>query len=169
MNQSLLERIAKSAKLRVAGAVLAGFLGYQVATSYNPSFQPKEAYAMEAEGAVTEESEEAKREKWSKFGEYREEGWEVPDLSNAEKYSDRMYDLDDEMPGKETRGEKYWTDNGGRIFKFGVNGRTLSLCFDHDMKKPVDYEIIDIDGDGDFELRTDGFTTYDTPQWIHEL
>jgi len=163
MEESLLERIAKSAKMRVAGAVLSGFLGYQAATSYIPGLK-SEAYAMEAEGSVKKEAtlEDVKA---GRVGEYNPDGWEVPDLSEAQMYSDKMYDVPNSTQGEMMRVEKFYTTSGGRIFRISHNGNVFAYSFDSDRRRPIEFEIANLDGDDSFESKLYVGQDYDLPDW----
>lgn len=100
--------------------------------------------------------------------EFNPQGWRKPDVFGARRYSDKTVDLDYNIPGEETRVEKFRTPKGGRIFRYSHAGNIFSYEVDHDLKEPMDYEIVDFDGDGVFEIMQSPYDEYSLPPWTYD-
>lgn len=95
-------------------------------------------------------------------------GWPEPKLYGAERVSDEKVDFDPKFPGKETRLEKFHTPDGGRVFRFSHKGNVFSFEIDSDLEDPLDYEIVDKDGSGAFEIKQSPYNEYPLPRWTYE-
>ena len=128
---------------------------------YQPQFN--KAYAGEKPGDNIPRAEQV--------GEYKAEGWPVPDVEGLEKIRDLTFDRDKSVPGKETRVEIFLTKEGGRIARLSSFGNIFAYGYDTDMKRPVLWEIVDIDGrlnsaeKQTFEIKVNDGTSYDHPKW----
>jgi hypothetical protein len=100
-----------------------------------------------------------------KAHEFNPQGWPLPNIYGATRYSDSYIDFDPSIPGKETRLEKFNTIDGGRVYRYSHEGRIFSYEVDHDRNDPLDFEIVDRDGDGLFEIRQSPYNEYPLPFW----
>ncbi len=91
----------------------------------------------------------------------------VPDISNMKMVFDKNINVNREEPDKETRLRIYFTQDGGRIQVLSVNDKIYSYGIDSDTKKPVDYIIIDTDGDGKFEKVINSKGKFGVPTWAY--
>lgn len=91
----------------------------------------------------------------------------VPDISNLKMVFDKNINVNKENPDKETRLRIFITNNGGRIQVLSVNDKIYSYGIDSDTKKPVDYIIIDTDGDGQFEKVINSKGIFGVPAWAY--
>jgi hypothetical protein len=99
-------------------------------------------------------------------GEYFPHGWQKPNLLGARKISDRMIDFDPSVEGEETRREEFiLPDEAGRVLRLSHNGRVFCYVVDHDLNDPWDYQIVDYDGSGGFEMKEVAFDDFPLPRW----
>lgn len=98
-------------------------------------------------------------------GDFKPDGWNIPQLYGATRYSDEMVDFDSTVPGKETRVEKFTTLDGGRVHRYSHNGYVFSYEVDSDQEDPLDYELVDYDGSGIFEMKQSPYDEYPLPFW----
>ena len=99
-------------------------------------------------------------------GEYFPHGWLKPDLTGARKIGDQMIDFDPSVEGEETRREEFiLADEGGRVLRLSHNGRVFCYVVDHDLMDPWDYQIVDYDGSGGFEMKEAAFSDFPLPRW----
>jgi len=97
------------------------------------------------------------------IGEYKAEGWDVPNLTGLTPYKDKMYDLEEEIPGPETRAEKFKILNG-KVFRLSHNGNIWSYT----IVGPDTYKLMDSDGDGVFETKLPARgIDYPYPTWTY--
>ncbi len=92
----------------------------------------------------------------------------APDISNMKRVlnrKDKM--LTGKKPDRETRLRMYITKDGGRIQVLSVKNKIYSYGIDSDTKKPVDYIIIDTDGDGVFEKVINSKGIFGVPTWAY--
>jgi outer membrane protein OmpA-like peptidoglycan-associated protein len=102
----------------------------------------------------------------SNHGEYYPHGWLKPDLSGSRKISDYMIDFDPSVEGEETRREEFiLADDDGRVLRLSHNGRVFCYIVDHDLVEPWDYQIVDHDGSGGFEMKELAFSDLPLPRW----
>ena len=92
-------------------------------------------------------------------------GWTLPELYGAERVEDVMYDFDRRVPGNETRLEKFYTVDGGRVHRYSHRNKIFAYVVDHDRFGPMDYALVDYNGSGLFETRQPAFDVYPLPQW----
>ena len=97
--------------------------------------------------------------------EFHPQGWAKPLLYGAERYATEMLDFDPEVPGNETMVERFAVPGGGRVYRYSHNGRIFSYEVDHNGIDPMDYEIVDFDGSGAFEIKQSAFNAYPLPRW----
>jgi hypothetical protein len=100
--------------------------------------------------------------------EFNPYGWPKPSLSGAIRYKVEQIDLDPAVEGKETKIERFNTPDGGRVFRLSHNGHVFSYRVDHDRVDPMDYEILDRNGSGLFEIRRWPEPQFPLPPWTME-
>ncbi|WP_462325839.1 hypothetical protein [Desulfoplanes sp.] len=100
--------------------------------------------------------------------EHNATGFIVPDLSEAQKVNDFMHDNESSIPGKETKVEMFDLGPVGYVFRLSVKGHVYGYGIDTDKNEPIDFEIVDVDGDGVFETKYEAGEEYSMPQWIKE-
>jgi tetratricopeptide (TPR) repeat protein len=91
----------------------------------------------------------------------------APDISNLKMVFDKNINVNREKPDKESRLRIYNTNNGGRIQVLSVDDKIYSYGIDSDDKPPVDYVIIDNDGDGHFEKVINSKGIFGVPTWAY--
>ena len=99
--------------------------------------------------------------------EFNPAGWELPVMYGAEKYADDRIDFDPNIPGNETRLEKFRTLEGGRIFRYSHNNLVFSYKVDINADDPMDYELVDYNGSGLFEIKQSPYDEYPMPTWTY--
>ena len=97
-------------------------------------------------------------------------GWPIPDISSARFYKHKMVDAISEIPGAETRLGTY-KSKGGTYFntlEIMIDGKWKLYGFyvDTDGKPPMEYTLIDGDGDGKFERKNIEGGGTETPSWL---
>ena len=70
-------------------------------------------------------------------------------------HKDYMYDRYDEIPGKETSVQLYNLPSGGRLARASVNGNYYAIRVDSDRTHYYEYELIDTNGDGKFDIKVE--------------
>lgn len=81
------------------------------------------------------------------------QGYQIPDLSQAEKVGTRYDDLTDKIEGKETRVDQYKLENPERIVsKVSINEKVFLYGVSNHETGEI-YAIADMDGNGTFETR----------------
>ena len=97
---------------------------------------------------------------------YFPHGWQKVNLYGAKKVSDQMIDFDPTVEGEETRREEFvLAENAGRALRLSHNGRVFCYVVDSDLYEPWDYQIVDYDGSGGFEMREPPFSDFALPRW----
>jgi hypothetical protein len=94
--------------------------------------------------------------------EIRLEGWPLPDLTGLIPYSITVKKTD----GVEKVVEKFYTPNGGHIARISGNGKLFAYAVDSDQEPPIDYLLLDPDGNGKFTKRLRPEETYSVPEWV---
>ena len=93
--------------------------------------------------------------------------YKVPDISKLKLVFNKMINVNRQKPDRESRLRIYITQDGGRIQVLSVNDKIYSYGIDSDTKKPVDYIIIDNDGDGMFEKVINSKGKFGVPTWAY--
>jgi len=93
----------------------------------------------------------------------------VPDTGNLKMVFNKKINVDRQKPDKESRIRIYITQDGGRIQVLSVDDKIYSYGIDSDTSKPVDYIIIDTDGDGVFEKVINSKGKFEVPVWAYNL
>ena len=91
----------------------------------------------------------------------------VPDVSKLKLVFDKKMNIDRQKPDRESRLRIYLTHNEGRIQVLSVGKKVYSYGIDSDTVKPVDYVIIDNDGDGQFEKIINSENKFEVPSWAY--
>lgn len=91
----------------------------------------------------------------------------APDISNMKRVLNRKINVNRQKSDRETRLRMYITKDGGRIQVLSVKNKIYSYGIDSDTKKPVDYIIIDTDGDGVFEKVINSKGIFGVPTWAY--
>ncbi len=90
------------------------------------------------------------------------EGWPVPDLKGLAPYSIVIQKMD----GAEKIVEKFHTRDGGHVARISGNGKVFAYAVDSDQEPPIDYLLLDSDGQGRFTKRLKPDETYMIPEWV---
>jgi len=91
-----------------------------------------------------------------------------PDVSKATKVDQGYADLITEIPGKETFVEIYKTSTGSIFNKLYIGDKTYGYYVDHDGKLPMEEMLLDTNGDGTLDFKTEAKGSGETPKWILE-
>ncbi|MBS1257065.1 MAG: hypothetical protein MAG551_00100 [Candidatus Scalindua arabica] len=91
----------------------------------------------------------------------------VPDISNMKMVIDKNINVNREEKDDETRLRIYYTPAGGRIQVLSVDDKIYSYGIDSNTKSPVDYIIIDTDGNGQFEKVINSRGRFGVPAWAY--
>ena len=94
--------------------------------------------------------------------EIRLEGWPRPDLTGLIPYSITVKKTD----GVEKVVERFYTPNGGHIARISGNGKVFAYAVDSDQEPPIDYLLLDPDGNGKFTQKFRPEETYSVPEWV---
>lgn len=97
---------------------------------------------------------------------FNPQGWTTPNLYGAERYSDEMIIWEKRTPNIKVRLERFYTTDKGRAYRYSHNGNVFSYMVDHDRNDPMDYEIVDMNGTGAFEIKHSPYTPYPLPIWV---
>jgi tetratricopeptide (TPR) repeat protein len=93
--------------------------------------------------------------------------FKVPDTSNLKRVINKDINVNRQKPDRESRIRIYYTKDGGRIQVLSVKNKIYSYGIDSDTKTPVDYIIIDTDGDGKFEKIINSKGKFGVPTWAY--
>ncbi len=93
--------------------------------------------------------------------------FKVPDISKLKLAFDKKINVNRQKSDRESRLRVYVTNNGGRIQVLSVDDKIYSYGIDSDTKIPVDYVIIDNDGDGEFEKVINPEGKFGVPSWAY--
>ncbi len=94
--------------------------------------------------------------------EIRLEGWPLPDLTGLIPYSITVKKTD----GVEKVVEKFYTPNGGHIARISGNGKVFAYAVDSNQEPPIDYFLLDPDGNGKFTQKFRPEDPYFIPDWV---
>ena len=93
--------------------------------------------------------------------------YKIPDISNLKRVFNKRINVNKQKPDRESRLRIYITQDGGRIQVLSVKNKIYSYGIDSDTEKPVDYVIIDTDGDGMFEKVINSKGKFGVPTWAY--
>ena len=82
--------------------------------------------------------------------EYNPNGWPVPNISEAKLLGQKKKDIIAEIPGKETLLKGYKSPDGTFFNTLEYNGHLFGFYIDTNGKPPMEYTVLDQDGDGLF-------------------
>ena len=106
-------------------------------------------------------------EKWIKQLADKLDIYKVPNTNKLKIILNRRISVDREKDDRESRLRVYLTQNGGRIQELSVKDKIYSYGIDSDTKRPVDYIIIDNDGDGSFDNVINTKGKFGVPTWAY--
>jgi hypothetical protein len=89
-------------------------------------------------------------------------GWPVPDLKGLVPYTIQVKKID----GVEKVVEKFLTPDGGHVARISGNGKIFAYAVDRDRDPPIDYLVLDPDGQGKFTQKFRSEDSYMIPEWV---
>jgi tetratricopeptide (TPR) repeat protein len=93
--------------------------------------------------------------------------YKVPDTSKLKLVVNQKMSINRKKTDRESRLRIYLTEDGGRIQELSVKDKIYSYGIDSDTERPVDYIIIDNDGDGDFDKVISTKGKFGVPTWAY--
>ena len=93
--------------------------------------------------------------------------FKVPDTSKLKLVVNQKMSVNRKEPDRESRIRIYLTQDGGRIQELSVKDKIYSYGIDSDTEKPVDYIIIDNNGDGNFDNVINTKGKFGVPTWAY--
>ncbi len=106
-------------------------------------------------------------EKWIKHIADELDIYKVPDISKLKLVVNQKISVNREKDDRESRVRIFLTQKGGRIQELSVKGKIYAYGIDSDTVRPVDYVIIDNDGDGSFENVINTKGKFGVPTWAY--
>jgi len=106
-------------------------------------------------------------EKWIKQLADELDIYKVPNTSKLKLVVNQKISVNRKKDDRESRIRMYLTQDGGRIQELSVAGKIYSYGIDSDTKRPVDYIIIDNDGDGSFDNVINTKGKFGVPTWAY--
>jgi len=94
--------------------------------------------------------------------EVNDQGWPVPDLRGLLPYQISVQSVD----GVEKMIERFYTPEGGHVARVSGNGKVYAYAVDRDQEPPIDYLLLDPDGNGKFTLKLGPYDSYKIPEWV---
>ena len=91
----------------------------------------------------------------------------VPDTSELKLVSKQKISVNRKKDDRESRVRVYLTRDGGRIQELSVKDKIYAYGIDSDTERPVDYIIIDDDGDGNFDNVINTKGKFGVPTWAY--
>ena len=91
----------------------------------------------------------------------------VPDTSELKLVSKQKISVNRKKDDRESRVRVYLTHDGGRIQELSVKDKIYAYGIDSDTERPVDYIIIDDDGDGNFDNVINTKGKFGVPTWAY--
>ena len=98
--------------------------------------------------------------------EFKKEGWAVPDLTNAQKLGTRPADMIKKIDGSETK-ETGYKVNGKYVHIFQMNNQTYGIGLDTNGEYPLEWMLIDQNGDGKFTHRYGEKENWEAPKYLN--
>jgi tetratricopeptide (TPR) repeat protein len=93
--------------------------------------------------------------------------YKVPDTGKLKLVLNKKMSVNRKKTDRESRLRIYLTEDGGRIQELSVKDKIYSYGIDSDTERPVDYIIIDNDGDGDFDKVINTKGEFGIPTWAY--
>jgi len=106
-------------------------------------------------------------EKWIKQLADELDIYKVPNTSKLKLVVNQKISVNRIKDDRESRIRMYLTQDGGRIQELSVKDKIYSYGIDSDTKRPVDYIIIDNDGDGSFDNVINTKGKFGVPTWAY--
>ena len=106
-------------------------------------------------------------EKWIKQLADELDIYKVPDISKLKLVVNQKISVNRQKTDRESRIRMYLTLNGGRIQELSVKDKIYAYGIDSDTVRPVDYVIIDNDGDGSFDNVINTKGKFGVPTWAY--
>ncbi len=106
-------------------------------------------------------------EKWIKHIAEKLDIYKVPDISKLKLVVNQKISVNRKKDDRESRIRIYLTQNGGRIQELSVKDKIYAYGIDSDTVRPVDYVIIDDDGDGSFDNVINTKGKFGVPTWAY--
>lgn len=101
--------------------------------------------------------------------EYNPNGWPIPDIKSSRFIGQTKEDLISEIPGKETILRIYKTSEGTYFNSLSLKGKIYGFYVDTDGKPPMEYTILDREGDNIFRYKSSKERELITPDYLLEL
>lgn len=93
--------------------------------------------------------------------------YKVPDTGKLKLVLNKKMSVNRKKTDRESRIRIYLTEDGGRIQELSVKDKIYSYGIDSDTEKPVDYIIIDNNGDGNFDNVINTKGKFGVPTWAY--
>ena len=106
-------------------------------------------------------------EKWIKQLADELDIYKVPNTSKLQLVVNQKISVNRVKDDRESRLRMYLTQDGGCIQELSVKDKIYSYGIDSDVKRPVDYIIIDNDGDGSFDSVVNNKGKFGVPTWAY--
>jgi len=106
-------------------------------------------------------------EKWIKQLADELDIYNVPNTSKLKLVVNQKISVNRKKDDRESRIRMYLTQDGGRIQELSVKDKIYAYGIDSDAKRPVDYIIIDNDGDGSFDNVINTKGKFGVPTWAY--
>ncbi|MBT3877641.1 MAG: tetratricopeptide repeat protein [Candidatus Scalindua sp.] len=135
-----------------------------VAYFYNNEFSQSFKYFLKSS---EQRPDHAGTKKWIKHLAGKLNIYKVPDTSKLKLVVNKEMSVNREKTDRESRLRIYLTEDGGRIQELSVNDKIYSYGIDSDTERPVDYIIIDNDGDGNFDKVINTKGKFGVPTWAY--
>lgn len=94
------------------------------------------------------------------------EGWPVPDTRTAIHIGVVRKDIISEIPGPETSVGVYRAEDGTYFNTLTARGHHFGFYVDTDGKPPMEYQLLDLDGDGRFAIKLETDEKGPTPGYL---
>ncbi len=106
----------------------------------------------------------AKAEQWT-----NPNGFPAPNITKAKTYGTLKKDIISEIPGKETTVTGYTNPDGTFFNTLEYKGHLFGFYVDTNGKMPLEYTLLDLDGDGKFEYKSSKEGENPSPQYIMNM
>ncbi len=117
--------------------------------------------------AAEQRPDHSDTKRWIDYVSEKLDVFKIPDTSNLKPIFNKKINVNRQKSDRESRLKIYVTHNGGRIQVLSVGDKIYSYGIDSDTKTPVDYVIIDNDGDGEFEKIINSDSKFGVPSWAY--
>jgi tetratricopeptide (TPR) repeat protein len=105
--------------------------------------------------------------RWIDYVSEKLDVFKAPDTSKLKLIFNKNINVNRQKSDRESRLKIYVTHDGGRIQVLSVDDKIYSYGIDSDTKIPVDYVIIDNDGNGEFEKVINSGGKFGVPSWAY--